>query len=34
MELIKTINSSDYTDIAVNIFQVLKNKYGYTLRIS
>lgn len=34
MELIKTINSSDYTDIAVNIFQILKNKYGYTLRIS
>lgn len=34
MELIKTINDRDYTDIAVNVFNILKSRYGYTLRIS
>ena len=34
MELIKTINDKDYSDIAVNVFQVLKSRYGYTLRVS
>lgn len=34
MELIKTINNKDYSDIAVNVFQVLKSRYGYTLRVS
>jgi hypothetical protein len=34
MEFIKTINDKDYTDIAVNVFNILKTRYGYTLRIS
>ena len=34
MELIKTINDKDYSDIAINIFEILKSRYGYTLRIS
>ena len=34
MELIKTINDRDYADIAVNVFDILKSRYGYTLRIS
>lgn len=34
MELIKTIKDKDYSDIAVNVFQVLKSRYGYTLRVS
>lgn len=34
MEIIKTIKDKDYTNTARTTYQVLKDRYGYTLRIS
>ena len=34
MSLIKTINDKDYTDLVISNYDILKSKYGYTLRIS
>lgn len=34
MKLIKTIEDKDYTPIVISTFDIIKSRYGYTLRIS